>query len=389
MPSVEPSVTVYSTKSCPYCSMVKAFLDKYGVPYRNIDVGEDREAAREMIRISGQRGVPVTTVGEEVIVGFDARRLKELFGTAKGEEIYDTVIVGAGPAGLTAAVYCTRKLLRTIVISENIGGQATWSWSVENYMGFRVITGEELIKKFEEQVRGLNISLELDSVREITREDDLFLVRTVSDTIYRAMTVIIATGKQPRTLGLAQENLLMGRGVSVCATCDAPLYRDKDVAVVGGGNSALQAAIELSRIAKSVVLIVRSTIRADEVYREQYERLGIPTYLHHEVTELHGDQFLTGITVADRETGEEKELAVDGLFLEIGLAPNTAFLHDLVDLNEYNEILVDENAHTSTEGVFAAGDATCIRSKQIIVAAGDGAKAALEAYDYILKHRRG
>ncbi len=388
MPSVEPSVTVYSTKSCPYCSMVKAFLEKYGVSYRNIDVGEDREAAREMIRISGQRGVPVTTVGDEVIVGFDARRLKELFGTAKAEEVYDTVIVGAGPAGLTAAVYCTRKLLKTVVISENIGGQATWSWSVENYMGFRVITGEELIKKFEEQVRGLNISLELDSVREVTRENDLFLVRTVSDNIYRAMTVIIATGKQPRTLGLPKENLLMGRGVSVCATCDAPLYRDKDVAVVGGGNSALQAVIELARLAKSVVLIVRSTIRADEVYREQYEKLGIPTYLHHEVTELHGDQVLTGITATDREAGKETEFAVDGLFLEIGLAPNTEFLHDLVKLNESREIVVDANAHTSTEGVFAAGDATSIRSKQIIVAAGDGAKAALEAYDYVLKHRK-
>lgn len=381
-------MTVYSTKSCPYCNMVKAFLDKYGVSYRNIDVGDDREAAREMIRTSGQRAVPVTTVGDEVIVGFDAKRLKELFGTAKGEEVYDTVIVGAGPAGLTAAVYCTRHLLKTIVISENIGGQATWSWSVENYMGFRVITGEELIKKFEEQVRGLNVSLELDSVREITREGDLFLVRTVSGSVYRAMTVIIATGKQPRTLGLARENLLMGRGVSVCAICDGPLYRDKDVAVVGGGNSALQAAIGLSRIAKSVVLIVRSTLRADEVYQEQYEKLGIPTYLHHEVTELHGDQFLTGITVIDRKTGEETDFPVDGLFLEIGLEPNTEFLHDLVDLNECHEILVDENAHTSTEGVFAAGDATCIKSKQIIVAAGDGAKAALEAYDHVLKHRR-
>lgn len=387
MPSVEPSVTVYSTKNCPYCRMVKAFLDKHGVAYRGIDVGEDREAAREMIRLSGQRGVPVTTIGDEVIVGFDARRLKEIFGTEKAEEVYDTVIVGAGPAGLTAAVYCARKLLKTIVIAENIGGQATWSWSIENYMGYRMITGEELIKRFEEQVRGLHISLELDSVQEIAEEGDLFLIRTVSENVYRAKTVIIAAGKQPRTLGLPEESSLMGRGVSICATCDAPLYKDKAVAVVGGGNSALQAALELAGLAQSVALIVRSTIRADEVYWRQCEELGIPVYLHHEVTALSGDQSLTGITIRNRETGEETDLAVDGLFLEIGLVPNTEFLHGFVDLNENHEIIVDQNAHTSRDGVYAAGDVTCINAKQIIVAAGDGAKAALEAHEYILRHR--
>ncbi len=387
MPSVEPSVTVYSTKNCPYCRMVKAFLDKHGVSYRGIDVGEDREAAREMIRLSGQRGVPVTTIGDEMIVGFDARRLKEIFGTEVADEVYDTIIVGAGPAGLTAAVYCARKLLKTIVIAENIGGQATWSWSIENYMGYRMITGEELIKRFEEQVRGLHISLELDSVQEITQEGDLFLIGTVSENLYRAKTVIIAAGKQPRMLGLPQESALMGRGVSICATCDAPLYKDKAVAVVGGGNSALQAVLELAGIARSVVLIVRSAIRADEVYRRQCEELGIPIYLHHDVTALSGDQFLTGITIVDRETGKETELAVDGLFLEIGLVPNTEFLHGFVELNERHEIMVDQNTHTNRDGVYAAGDATCINAKQIIVAAGDGAKAALEAHEYLLRHR--
>ena len=143
-------VKVYTAESCPYCRMVIAYLEKHGVEYEAIDAGRDREAAREMIEVSGQRGVPVTVTDGEVIVGFDARRLRELFGRPATDAVYDAVIVGAGPAGLTAAVYAARKLMRVIMIAEKIGGQATWSWSIENYMGFRMITGEDLIRKFEE-----------------------------------------------------------------------------------------------------------------------------------------------------------------------------------------------------------------------------------------------
>jgi alkyl hydroperoxide reductase subunit F len=377
-------VKVYTTENCPYCRMVQAFLKKYGVEYEIVDVGKDREAAREMIRVSGQRGVPVTVSGDEMIVGFDAKRLRELFGTPVTDEVYDAIIVGAGPAGLTAAVYCARKFMKTIVLGENVGGQAAWSWSIENYMGFPTITGEELIRKFEEQVRGSDIVLELDSVQSIRKEGDIFLVRTVSENTYRCRTVILAPGKEPRTLGLPGENRLMGRGVSVCSTCDAPLFRDRPVAVAGGGNAALQTAIELTKIASSVALIVRSALRCDEVYVARTEKLGVRIFLHHEVTELHGDAALTGITIRDQDTGKETVLDVEGLFLAIGLAPNTGFLGDLVVLNEQGEILVDENGHTNVPGIFAAGDATCVKAKQIIVAAGEGAKAALEAHEYLL-----
>ncbi|MEG3056010.1 MAG: glutaredoxin domain-containing protein [Methanoculleus sp.] len=153
-------VKVYTTEGCPYCRMVIAFLEKHRVGYEAVDVGRDREAAREMIRISGQRGVPVTIFDDEVIVGFDAKRLRELFAEPVAGGVYDVVVVGAGPAGLTAAVYCARKLLKTVIVSESIGGQAAWSWAIENYMGFRMITGEDLVRKFEEQARGLDVSLE-------------------------------------------------------------------------------------------------------------------------------------------------------------------------------------------------------------------------------------
>jgi alkyl hydroperoxide reductase subunit F len=375
-------VKVYTTENCPYCRMVQAFLRKHDVAFELVDVGKDREAAREMIELSGQRGVPVTVVGDDVVVGFDAKRLRELFGTPPEEVVYDAVIVGGGPAGLTAAVYCARKLMKTVVVAENIGGQAAWSWAIENYMGFSTISGEELVHKFEEQVRGFDVRLELESVGEVRKEGETFLVRTASGTVYRARTLILSPGKEPRRLGLPGEDLLMGKGISVCAICDAPLYRGKPVAVVGGGNAALQTAIEMTKFASSVALIARRSLRCDEVYIDRAEKAGVKTFSHHEVTALHGDGSLTGITIRDRETGEETDLGVEGLFLAIGLAPNTGFLKGLVALNEQGEIIIDENGHTSVPGVFAAGDATCVKAKQIIVAAGDGAKAALEAHEY-------
>ncbi|MGI6022294.1 MAG: FAD-dependent oxidoreductase [Methanoculleus sp.] len=378
-------VKVYTTESCPYCRMVIAFLEKHGVGYEAVDVGRDREAAREMIRISGQRGVPVTIFDDEVIIGFDAKKLQELFAEPVVGGVYDVVIVGAGPAGLTAAVYCARKLLKAVVVSESIGGQAAWSWAIENYMGFRMITGEDLVRKFEEQVRGFDVSLELDSIQEVRKEDDTFLVRAVSGNTYRCRSVILASGKYPRTLGLPGEDRLMGRGVSVCSTCDAPLFRDRPVAVVGGGNAAIQTAIEMVKIASSVTLIVRRSLTCDEVYVEQAMEMGVRILPRSEISALHGDQALTGITVRDRETGRERAFDVEGLFLEIGRVPNTGFLGDLVTLNDLGEIVVDENNHTNVPGVFAAGDATCIKGKQIIIAAGEGAKAALAAHEHLLR----
>jgi alkyl hydroperoxide reductase subunit F len=377
------TVTVYSTQGCQYCRMAKAFLDKHGVPYESIDVGSDQAAAEKMIELSGQRGVPVIVVDDEVIVGFDSQRLNELFGEATPEDVNDVVIVGAGPAGLTAGVYCARKMLKTVIISENIGGQALESWAIENYMGYRMVTGEELMKKFEEQVRTLNIRLELDRVTGIKKEGSLFIVKTVSDVDVRAKALILTQGNRPRKLGVANEEQYLGRGLSVCSTCDGPLYRGKKVAVVGGGNSALQTAVEMSELAASVDLIVRSTIKADPVYVEKMRaKTNITVHLNTQVTGVEGDKFLSAITIKN-EKGEGR-LVLDGVFIEIGWLPNTDMVAELVELNGMKEIVVDINGKTNVPGVFAAGDVTSVRSKQIIIAAGDGAKAALEAFDYLM-----
>jgi alkyl hydroperoxide reductase subunit F len=378
-------VTVYSTQNCPYCRMAKAFLEKHNVQYESLDVGNDTVAAQKMIDLSGQRGVPVIMVDDEVIVGFDSERLNELFGKTPTGESYDVVIVGAGPAGLTAGVYCARKMLNTIIISENIGGQALESWAIENYMGYRMIAGEDLMKKFEEQVRTLNIRLELDKVTAITKDDGLFTLSTVSGNTLKAKAVILTQGNRPKKLGVANEEQYLGRGLSICSTCDGPLYKGKQVAVVGGGNSALQTAVEMSDIAKSVSLIVRSTIRADPVYMEKLkEKKNITVHTGSHVSALHGEKFLSGITIKDEQ---EKELTIslDGVFIEIGWLPNTGMVENLVQLNEKKEIIVDINGHTSIPGIYAAGDVTSVKSKQIVIASGDGAKAALEAFEYILK----
>jgi NADH-dependent peroxiredoxin subunit F len=379
------NVTVYSTQNCPYCRMAKAFLEKHGVPYQGVDVGSDGEAAKKMIELSGQRGVPVITVDNEIIIGFDAPRLNELFGEPVIGDTYDVLIVGAGPAGLTAAVYCARKMLNTIIISENIGGQALESWAIENYMGYRMITGEDLMNKFDEQVRSLNVRFELDRLTALSKKENLFIAETISENTIKARAVILAQGNRPRKLGVADEEKYLGRGLSVCSTCDGPLYRGKKVAVVGGGNSALQTSVEMSEIAKSVDLIVRSSIRADPVYVEKLkEKSNITVHLPAHISAVHGEKFVTGVTLK-KEDAPDLDLVLDGVFIEIGWLPNTDMLDGFVELNEKKEIVIDINCHTSVKGLFAAGDVTSIKCKQIISAAGDGAKAALEAQEYLIR----
>jgi alkyl hydroperoxide reductase subunit F len=379
-----PNVVVYYTDACPYCKMVKAFLDRRGVEYRAINVGRDHQAAREMIDRSGQYGVPVTTVDGEVIIGFDAKRLAALFGEDRAEDACDVLILGAGPAGLTAGVYCGRKGLRTQLVASTIGGQALETWAIENYMGYRVIKGEELMQKFEEQVRTQDVHLEIDTVTTVERDGERFRASTAGGRTFTSTALIVATGKHPRKLGVADEQKYLGRGLSVCATCDGPLFRDKRVAVVGGGNTAVQMAIELAGLATRVDLVVRSELKADEANLARLaKKANVNTLKGYEVAALHGDGFLSGMTVRERATGKETRLELDGVFAEIGWLPNTEFLKGLLELNDQGKIVVDENCHTSVPGAYAAGDVTSIHSDQIIIAAGEGAKAALEAYAWV------
>lgn len=299
--------------------------------------------------------------------------------------MYDVIIIGAGPAGMTAAVYAARKKMRTLLITEEFGGQPMWTLGVENYMGYQYITGPELMDKFKEQVQRYELDQEEACVVQVEKNGDNFIVRTDTKDI-QGRTVIVATGKRSRKLQAPGEERLSGRGVSYCATCDGPLFEGLDVAIVGGGNSGVQAAIEMSTIAKQVYLVTRGPYKADEVLLEKLKKLtNVKKLSGYETTEIKGQKLVESIVLKDRQTREVKELSVQGVFVEIGLVPNTKCVEGLVELNERKEIIVDCQCRTNVPGLLAAGDVTTVPEKQIVIAAGEGAKATLEAYVYLLK----
>lgn len=304
---------------------------------------------------------------------------------------YDLLIIGAGPAGMTAAVYAARKKLDTLVISKDVGGQTILASGVETYMGYQYISGAELMRKFEEQVRQFPIAFSIgDVVTTLRVEDTSFAVLTTQGKTFRAKAVIVASGRRARSLNVPGEKELIGKGVSYCATCDAPLFGDKDVAVIGSGNPALTAVNELTNYAQKVYSIVRDSVRADPILVEKARKTGKVEFLAgYAVKELRGKDKVEGIVIKRVEYDKEVALDVGGVFIEIGAVPNTEFAVDVVVLNDSKEIEVDCDCKTNVEGVFAAGDVTNAPEKQIIVAAGEGAKAALSAYWYLVSRPEG
>lgn len=301
--------------------------------------------------------------------------------------MHDIVIVGAGPAGLSAGVYCARKMLDTMVVSRNVGGQATWSWEVENYLGYQLITGVELVERFRDHLENYSVELrEGGNVSTLERSGDAFQVTMQSGEEFTAPCVIIASGKVPRQLEVPGEDEYRGRGVAYCATCDAPLFRGKKVAVVGSGNSAIDAALQLAKIAERTTLItVDPELGGDLIRRRKcLEASEIEILESTTVKAIEGETFVTGIDISSG--GEERTLDVQGVFVEIGSIPSTAFLPPEVELNEAGEVVIDSNNHTSVPGLFAAGDVTNVIEKQIIIAAGEGAKAALTSYSWMLEN---
>ena len=299
--------------------------------------------------------------------------------------MHDVVIIGAGPAGLSAGVYCARKMMDTLVVSTNIGGQATWSWEVENYLGYHLITGVELVERFRDHLDDFKVQLqEGNTVSSLLRRGDEFVVSTDKDGELAAHTVIVASGKVPRMLDVPGEDTYRGRGVAYCSTCDGPLFRGKKVAVVGGGNSALDAALQLNQIAERVYLIaVEEHLGGEEIRHNQVLASDkIEVFTSSRLTAIRGETFVKAIDLVHGK--EEKTLEVAGVFIEIGSLPSTGFLPPEVELNELGEIVIDSNNRTSIPGLFAAGDATNVAEKQIIIAAGEGAKAALSAYAWLV-----
>jgi alkyl hydroperoxide reductase subunit F len=297
----------------------------------------------------------------------------------------ELIIIGGGPAGMTAAVYAARKRLDAVLISKDLGGQAMWTGRVENYMGYQYIEGFELMSKFEDQVKQFpleqKIGLQAVSLRRI---DGGFEAVADNNERYQAKAVIIASGKRPRPLNVPGEEKFKGKGVTYCAICDGPIFAGQKVAVIGGGNSALEAADDMSRIAEHVYVVSVTPFTGDKVLIEKVQGASnVTAFLEHEVVSISGETLVNGIEIRDIKTRKQKKLDVGGIFVEIGLLPNSDLVKGLTALNEQGEIVVNCRNETDVPGLFAAGDVTNVPEKQIVISAGEGAKAALQAHKYL------
>lgn len=303
---------------------------------------------------------------------------------------YDVVIVGAGPAGMTAGVYTARKKLKTLLLSKDIGGQAAWSSDIENYLGFSMITGAELVQKFEHHLEKFKDEVELrilqKGVDKIEAQDESFIVHADGKRVH-TRSVIIAGGKIPRHLNVPGEKEFLNKGVSYCAWCDGPIFEGKDIAIIGGGNSALDAALNVAKFVRHIVIVnVAEQLTADPVMVDKVRDLENARVINGaEVVRMNGSKALSDIEIKDTAKQTHSKVNVEGVFIEIGSLPATDYLKGFVDLNEVGEIKIDTLNATSRKGIFAAGDITDIVEKQVIVAAGEGAKAAIQTSLYLSK----
>jgi NADH-dependent peroxiredoxin subunit F len=302
-----------------------------------------------------------------------------------GSIMYDMIIIGGGPAGIAASIYAARKKLNALLISADIGGQINNTWGIENYIGYQFIEGPELIDKFNTQLDAHPIEQKIGiRVSNIKKIEDGLEVSTDEGETYRSKTVIFATGKKPRKLNVPGEAEFTGKGVTYCATCDGPLFAGKRVAIIGGGNSALEAVLDLAKYASHVDLISITQLTGDRVLTDKLEEIkNLDIYLEHSVTNIEGNRFVNGLVIQEIKTQKSVKLDVEGIFIEVGLVPNSELLKDIVKLNEYGEVTVNCSGETGVAGLYAAGDVTNVPEKQIAIAIGEGAKTTLQAHRYL------
>ncbi len=306
---------------------------------------------------------------------------------ADTQAVYDLLILGGGPAAMTAAIYAARKMLHVGIITRDFGGQVRETSEIENWLGFQAVNAMELADMFEEHVKSFHISAS-SAVKavKVSKDGRLFHVLADDDNTYVGKVVIFATGERHRSLNVPGEKELVGRGVAYCSTCDAPLFSGKKVLVVGGGNSAFTTTADLLEVDAEVVLVnYEKGWQADEVLQERIKKSKKVRLLDFsQVLRIEGKDFVQAVWFKKRDEKKENRQEVEGVFVEIGLLPNNESIKDVVELNAHGEIVIDCSCRTSVEGIFAAGDVTTVPHKQIIIAAGEGAKAALSAYDYLM-----
>ncbi len=298
------------------------------------------------------------------------------------KSLYDTIIIGAGMGGMTAAIYASRKKMKYKIISKDVGGQFLTSGEVLNYPGIKETTGVDFAMTMQDQLKFNNINVELETLQQIEKVKDNFIVKTDKNE-YTTRTVVLAIGAKPRQLNVSGEKEFAKKGVTYCAICDGPLYKDKDVAIIGGGSSALESVDFLDSIASKIYLIVRDgKLKAHEYLIESVENNPKVEIIYKaDMTEIYGDKFVEGLKY--KQKGQEKEIKVRGIFIEIGRIPNTDMVKDMLTLDEYKGIIVDCFMNTSVPGIFAAGDCTANNEHQYVIAAGQGCMALIKAARYL------
>ncbi|HVO36914.1 MAG TPA: FAD-dependent oxidoreductase [Candidatus Acidoferrum sp.] len=409
---------VMVTLTCPYCPRMVHTAHQFA--FVNDEVRADMVEASEFPQLVQKyrvTAIPKTIVNEvysfegalpeaavylEILKAVNPeeyKRVEEAVREARGmrkakqaqeEHLYEVAVVGGGPAAMSAAIYAVRKGLDVALIAKKFGGQITDTATIDNYLGMPSVGGVEMAEAFRNHLESFNISENIGSnVVEIKREDNSFAVITEDNRHFKALSVIYCAGKEYNRLGIPGEEQFIGKGIGFCATCDAPLYQDKRLAVVGGGNSAFTAAHDLLGFASEIHLIHRrKDFKADEaLVQEVLNARNVTVHTPMIVRSFLGTDKLTGVRLESIDGKERYDLNVDGVFLEIGLTPNSDPLKGLVELNEAGEVPVNRDQSTSVKGLFAAGDVTDIEEKQISIAVGQGATAALAAHKYLVQNR--
>ncbi|NLC17733.1 MAG: alkyl hydroperoxide reductase subunit F [Clostridiales bacterium] len=387
----------YISLSCNNCPEVVQALNLMSILNKKIShTMIDGAVYKDEVESKDIMAVPSVYLNGEFFAGgrMDVEEILNKLGEASdiaefiARESFDILVIGGGPAGAAAAIYAARKGVRTGIVAERMGGQVQDTLGIENMVSIPYIEGPALASSLEEHIRRYDVDImKSQRVKRIDKKD-LIELELENGAVLKSRTVIIATGARWRNVGVPGEAEFRNKGVAYCPHCDGPLYKGKDVAVIGGGNSGIEAAIDLAGIARQVtVLEFMPELKADAVLQKRLYSLPNVTVLKNVRTkEITGKDKVDGITYINRESGEEAHISLQGVFVQIGLVPNTDWLGDFVEKNRFGEILVDNHNATSVAGVFAAGDCTNSPYKQIIISMGSGANAALSAFDYLMRN---
>ena len=353
------------------------------------EVEERQIMAVPMMFLNGQLFGQGRTNVEEILAKLDTNAGVRQAAELSKKDVFDVLIVGGGPAGAAAAIYAARKGINTGVLAERFGGQVLDTMAIENFISIKETDGPKFAVALEQHVKSYDVDImNTQRAAKLVPGAKLVEVQTASGAVLKAKTVILATGARWREINVPGEKEYRNKGVAYCPHCDGPLFKGKRVAVIGGGNSGVEAAIDLAGLVKHVTLIeYGAELRADAVLQRKLRSLpNVTVIVSAQTTEVHGDgKIVNGLSYNDRVSGEAKKIELEGVFVQIGLVPNTEWLKGTVSLSRHGEIEVDARGQTSIPGVFAAGDVTTVPYKQIIIATGEGAKAALSAFDHLIR----